>query len=209
MAAVARVDGGRCDPGAVRVRIVVTGPESTGKSTLAQLLGERLHAPVVPEAARLYAEALSARTPGATLTAADVAPIARLALSLDDHAMAAQPGTVVCDTDLVSTVVYARHYYGDVPAWVETAARERRGDLYLLCATDLPWTPDAVRDRPLHRDTLLQAFRDALHAFDCTVAWVAGTGDARVEQAWEAIARHQAAPLAAPLAAPHAREERS
>jgi len=178
------------DEARVTLRIVVTGPESTGKSTLATLLSDRLRAPVVPEAARLYAEAQVATGPERTLSAADVEPIARLAMSLEAQAMAARPAVAVFDTDLVSTVVYARHYYGSAPAWIEAEARERRGDLYLLCATDLPWTPDGIRDRPSAREELLRAFGDALCEFGCTAEWVEGTGVARVECAVRALGQH-------------------
>ncbi len=178
------------DGARVTIRIVVTGPESTGKSTIAALLGDRLHAPVVREAARLYAEAQLATNLERTLSAAHVEPIARLAMTLEAEALAARPAVAVFDTDLVSTVVYARHYYGSAPAWVEAEARERRGDLYLLCATDLPWTPDGIRDRPSAREELLGAFGDALCEFGCTAEWVEGTGVARVERAVRALTQH-------------------
>ena len=190
MEAVARRIVGNRDGARVTIRIVVTGPESTGKSTLAAVLGDRLRAPVVPEAARRYAEAQLETDPAHTLLATDVAPIARLAMSLEEQAMAARPAVAVFDTDLVSTVVYARHYYGSAPAWVEAEARQRRGDLYLLCATDLPWTADGIRDRPSAREELLRAFGDAMCEFGCTAEWVEGTGVARLESAVRALGQH-------------------
>lgn len=166
-------------------RIVVTGPESTGKSTLAVALGARLQAPVVPEAARLYAEL----RPERALTAHDVAPIARLAIAMDDASLALHPALEVLDTDLVSTVVYARHYYGEAPAWIEAEARKRRADLYLLCTTDLPWQSDGVRDRPDDRETLSRAFDDAMVEFACPTERVSGEGEARLACALRAIAQ--------------------
>jgi nicotinamide riboside kinase len=170
----------------VTFRVVVTGPESTGKSTLALALGERLGAPVVPEAARIHAEA----HPGRTLTADDVTPIGELALALEGQAALAAPPVLVLDTDLLSTIVYARHYYGEAPAWIAPALRERRADVYLLCATDLPWTPDGVRDRPEARESLWQAFRDTLREFGCVVAPVEGAGERRLANALHAVAAH-------------------
>ncbi|MBI1810179.1 MAG: ATP-binding protein, partial [Gemmatimonadetes bacterium] len=130
-------------------RLVVTGPESTGKTTLAGALAAQFGAPCLPEAARGYAEAR--RAEGRALTADDAEPIARAAIAAEDAALAAAPPLLVLDTDLVSTVVYTRHYYGGAPAWMEDEARGRRGHLYLLCDVDLPWTPDGVRDRPVAR----------------------------------------------------------
>ena len=158
-------------------RIVVTGPESTGKTTLAAQLAERLGAPLVAEAAREYAERVAR-----PLTATDVEPIARRAVALDDAARAGHPPVIVLDTDLVSTVVYARHYYGACPEWIVAAAHERRGDVYLLCDNDLPWVGDGVRDRPEARTELHALFSATLTAFGCMVVRVAhetvGTADA-------------------------------
>jgi NadR type nicotinamide-nucleotide adenylyltransferase len=165
-------------------RVVVTGSECSGKTTLAQALAEALGAPWVPEAARAYAEAR-----GGALTAADVEPIARATQAALHAAAAGAPPVLVADTDLVSTVVYARAYYGACPAWIEEACRESPADLYLLCAPDLPWVPDGVRDRPADADrtAMHAAFADALCALGARVALVAGAGDLRTASALRAV----------------------
>jgi len=100
-----------------------------------------------------------------------------------------RPGVrlAVLDTDLVSTVVYARHYYGACPAWVEAAARERLGALYLLCDVDLPWQADGVRDRPTQRTELHAAFVATLEACEARVMLVRGVGDERLALARRAV----------------------
>jgi len=142
-------------------RVCLTGPECTGKTALATRLAKELGTEWVPEASRIYAE--RKRRP---LTADDVGPIAEEHIALADVAAkrAGQRGAtvLVLDTDLVSTVVYARHYYGDAPAWVERAERERRADLYLLCDVDIPWVPDGIRDRPDAREEMFHLFESAL-----------------------------------------------
>jgi NadR type nicotinamide-nucleotide adenylyltransferase len=161
------------------VRICVTGPESTGKTTLARRIAEWAQVSWVPEAARLYAE-----RHGPDLHASDVTPIAREHIALADAA----PGrVVVLDTDLLSTVVYARDYYGSVPAWILEAERERRADLYLLCDVDVPWLPDGVRDRPTDRAKMFVLFRQALARRGANVVRVRGDWERRWTIAREAV----------------------
>ena len=176
---------------AVPRRVCVTGPESTGKTTLAQRLAELANTEWVPEASRSYAE-----RKGGTLTVDDVAPIAREHIALDDTASIREgvAGTklLVLDTDLLSTVVYARYYYGQVPAWIERAERARRAELYLLCDVDVPWVADGVRDRPANRGEMFELFHEALLRRRTPFVRVRGTWDER----WD-IARNAIAPFIA------------
>jgi nicotinamide riboside kinase len=100
-------------------RICLIGPECTGKSTLAERAERELGAVWVREYAREYVERVRA-----VLSAEDVEPIARGEIANLDAA--ADAALVVLDTDLISTVVYARHYYGSCPEWIEEEARRRR-----------------------------------------------------------------------------------
>lgn len=168
-------------------RVVLIGPESTGKTTLARELAAATGGLWVPEAARLVAERA---TTG--LSAATVEPIARLALALDDGARASSAPTLVYDTDLVSTVVYAHHYYGTCPDWILAEARARRADRYLLCVPDLPWHADGIRDRPGARTTLFRAFFEAVDAIGARPALVSGTGAGRLAAARAGLAAGRA-----------------
>jgi NadR type nicotinamide-nucleotide adenylyltransferase len=169
-------------------RIVVTGGECTGKTTLARALAARWQTTWAAEAAR---EVALARTGG--LGPEDVPVIARMHVRLADAAerAAGEAGRplVFFDQDLFSTAVYARHYYGDCPRWIERLAAERRGDLYLLCAPDLPWESDGVRDRPAAREEIHALFAAALSAAGARVAPVEGLAEARLAAAVEAVQR--------------------
>ena len=166
----------------VRIRrICVTGPESTGKTSLARQLAELTGAEWIPEASRIYAERVDRE-----LVASDVSPIAREHLALADPATErarSRGASLVLDTDLVSTMVYARHYYGEVPPWIERAEHARRADLYLLCDVDVPWVPDGVRDRPTDREAMFELFRLALARRHANVVEIRGGWSARWELA--------------------------
>ncbi len=169
-------------------RIVITGSESTGKTTLARELAAHFGSLWVAEQSRTYAERVKRE-----LTAEDVSPIASEQIAAEDAALAEAIRRnikwVFLDTDLVSTVVYARHYYGSCPAWIEAEARARLGSLYLLCDADIDWTPDTVRDRPHSRETLNAEFRTTLAEFGARVCSVRGTGDSRMTAALNCIAK--------------------
>ena len=159
-------------------RLCLIGPESTGKSELAAALSRHYNERWTPEFAREYAEAHE------ELTAEDVEPIARGEMALLNR------GDRILDTDLLSTVVYARHYYGSCPAWIEDEARRRRAELYLLMDTDLPWESDPARDTGGEaREDLFDEFRAALDEFETTWVVVSGDWPSRFRTAVDAIAQ--------------------
>ncbi len=150
-------------------RVVVTGSECTGKTRLVEHLARRFGCPWAPEHARAYAD--RKRAP---LGPEDVEPIGRGQLEGEDRAAAQAGALVLLDSDLVSTLLYARHYYGECPPWIEAAARQRRADLYLLLHPDVPWLPDGVRDRGDRRDEMHALFEATLAELGCHVVQVRG-----------------------------------
>ena len=161
-------------------RICLTGPESTGKTDLSERLARALRLPWVGEFAREYAE-----THGNDLLPEDVEPIARGQIASEDRLSGAR--CVVLDTDLISTVVYARYYFGECPQWIEDEARRRRADLYLLLDTDVEWKPDPCRDPdPNAREDLFDAFRATLDEFETNWKIVSGDWEERWRQVYEA-----------------------
>jgi NadR type nicotinamide-nucleotide adenylyltransferase len=164
------------------IRVVLTGSESTGKTTLAEQLALHYAAELVPEFVRGYAE-----SKGGGIEFSDHGPIAHGQIALEDEHIARGARLVVQDTDLLSTVVYCKHYFGACPAWIEEAAAARRPDLYLLCDIDLDWIADGVRDRGHMREEMQQLFRDAVLASGVATATVTGIGPERLERAVDAI----------------------
>lgn len=173
---------------AAPIRVVLTGSESVGKTVLAGELAARYDAALVPEFVRDYA--MRKPTP---LGPDDLDPIARGQMAAENaHAAAAAARgarLVIQDTDVLSTAVYAGHYYGECPAWLADAARERRPDLYVLLEIDVPWIPDDVRDRGHLRDEVQGLFRDAVAASGAPYVVIRGGWDERRRQATDAIDR--------------------
>ena len=164
--------------------VVVTGAESTGKSTLAAALSAELRAPLSLEHARAYAESL-----GRPLVVGDVERIARGQRRNEDEAMGrAAGGVVILDTDLRSTLVYARFYYAGAPSWLESEVATRVPALYLLCGTDVAWVPDPVRDRPQEREAIQRAISSSIRSTGASVVVeVRGTAAQRLDAARAAI----------------------
>jgi NadR type nicotinamide-nucleotide adenylyltransferase len=168
-------------------RVVLIGPECTGKTWLAGELARHYGVPWSPEHAREYVD-----RHGEALAYADVDPIGHGQQAGEDAAVeqarAAGAPLVVLDTDLVSTIVYGRHYYGGCPGWIEEEAPRRLGDLYLLHHVDVAWVADGrQREQPERRGELFERFRATLAGLRARVADVRGTWDERRRRAIEAV----------------------
>ena len=161
--------------------VVLTGVESTGKSTLAQALAARLGRPWVPEAARSYLELRGGRYDEGDL----------LAIARRQWAWARWvEGPAVLDTDLWTLVLWAEVRFKRVHSWLSAAAAAQGPRLYLLCEPDLPWAEDPLREHPSPEA------RAALHARYTAMLtaqgwpWVClrGTGPERLVAAEAALA---------------------
>jgi NadR type nicotinamide-nucleotide adenylyltransferase len=164
------------------MRVVLTGSESTGKTTLAGRLAEHFNAELVPEFVRGYAEAK-----GGIIDFEDHGPIARGQMALEDDHTARGASLVVQDTDLLSTVVYCEHYFAHCPPWIREAAVARRPDLYLLCEIDVDWVHDGVRDRGHMREAMQELFREAVRSSGVATAVITGDWGERLQRAVDAI----------------------
>jgi len=142
------------------IRVVVTGSECTGKTTLATALARHYETVASREFVRDFVD-----RKGAAPVYADVEEIARGQIAVEEAAVREARRLVILDTDLLSTFVYSRHYYGDCPVWIDEAVNTRKGHLYLLAGTDVPWVADdGQRDRTGRRQEMHSLFRSELIA---------------------------------------------
>jgi len=167
---------------AAHTRICLIGAESTGKSSLAEELARRFGGVVVPEFAREYA--LRVARP---LDFFDAFPIARGQIANQDRLTSSASGVVILDTDLVSTVVYCRYYWGVCADWIEREAARRLADLYLFLDIDVPWIADPARDASANREHVHAEFESALHEFKVRHVTIGGNWEERKRKAIEAI----------------------
>lgn len=167
-------------------RISLTGPEASGKSTLAAQLAAHYGTAFVPEYARQY---LTAHGPQYTL--ADVERIARGQLRHEDAARAAlaPQKPLFCDTDLLVIKIWLENAFGTCPAWILAALSRPRYALTLLLAPDLPWAPDPLREHPdpAQRWRFYELYLAELQRRSWPFAEISGTYAQRLAQARAAV----------------------
>lgn len=158
-------------------KIVVTGPESTGKSTLCEQLAMHYNTIWCPEFAREYL-----LKNGTAYTFENLLEIAEGQLALEEQAIRKaveqNKSMVILDTDLYVLKVWCEFVFGKCHPWILEQIAKREYDLYLLCNTDLPWIKDALREYPdiETRNKLFSIYKDLL--INQSTAWAVIEGDA-------------------------------
>ena len=91
---------------------------------------------------------------------------------------------LICDTDLLETMVYSQEFYGGfVDPLLEKAALENTYHLYLLTYIDTPWEADDLRDRPDQRVEMFNAFENALKKYNRPYVLIKGDIETRLATA--------------------------
>jgi nicotinamide riboside kinase len=164
--------------------IIVTGPESTGKTTIATALAENFSGILVPEYARNYVEGLNR-----PYNYSDICKIAEWQYSQMKHYMReGADRLVIFDTYLIISKIWLLWFNGIYPEWIDNAIRESGNCLYLLCATDIEWEPDNVRENGGEaRERLFREYQAELEKFKLNYRIVSGYGDKRISNALQFV----------------------
>lgn len=168
-------------------RVAIFGPESTGKTALAEQLAAQFGEPWAPEYVRKFWD-----DHGGVIVAADLPAIARGQIDGEEAAAARAQRVMFCDTDLLTNVLWADLLFaGKCLPWVreEAERRSRNYALYLLCDTDLPFVPDPQRSFPdeAGRAMCRRLWRETLESRGLPFVEICGEGDARLVAAVAAV----------------------
>jgi NadR type nicotinamide-nucleotide adenylyltransferase len=187
------------------IKVAVIGPESTGKSTLCELLAQHYNTQWCPEFAREYL-----LTHGTNYSYDDLLYIAKGQVAMEDEYVesivrSSEPEVynsvhdselrtpnsklLFIDTDMYVMKVWSEFVFGKSHKWILEQIVEREYDLYLLCNTDLPWVKDKLREYPdlKTRDRLYHIYKDIM--INQSTPWVdiSGDYDERSQKAIKAV----------------------
>lgn len=165
-------------------KVVITGPECSGKTTLALALARAMRGRCVGEAARGYLDALAR-----PYEEKDLPAIARAQLAGEDRAMeqAGADGLVVCDTDLLTLRIWSEEKYGRCDPWIIRQTEQRPYALWLLCRPDIPWEPDPQRENPHDRDRLFARHEELLRELEKPFVIMEGEHPRRLRKAIDLV----------------------
>lgn len=164
------------------IKVAITGPESTGKSWLAQNLAQYYNTTWVPE----YAREFLGHT-GGEYTYGDILTIAEGQFKTENIELRKASRLLFSDTEFLVTRIWCEVRFGKVHPWIEEMTVSHRYDLYLLCDIDLPWEYDPLREHPEMRQLLYDKYKAALDALNVNYSVVSGTGELRLKNAIEFV----------------------
>lgn len=163
--------------------VVVTGAESTGKSTLTKALATHFNVPAITEFAREYIEQLNH-----PYDYNDVEIIARKQAEQVKAVKESEYPIIFIDTWLIITKVWFEVVFQKIPGWLEDEIQSTKVDLFLLCDTDIPWVPDPVRENGGEKRNLLQLrYIENIKKYNFTFQTIKGENNLRFENALQYI----------------------
>jgi NadR type nicotinamide-nucleotide adenylyltransferase len=163
-------------------KVVIIGPECTGKSELSDYLAKAFNTVWVEEYARRYLNQLQR-----PYNEQDLPLIAEGQLSLEDELMKQANDVLICDTNLYVIKIWSLFKYGYCDQRILDAISQRKYDLYLLTYIDIPWEYDPQREHPDQREELYAMYLGEMKNQSVPFLTISGSRDKRQQEAREAI----------------------
>jgi NadR type nicotinamide-nucleotide adenylyltransferase len=169
------------------LKVVLFGPESSGKTTLSRELANYYNTYWVEEFAREYLQNKWDKEKK-ICELEDIIPIAKGQIKLENEFSKKTSTLLICDTDLLETKIYSEIYYdGFCDPVLKAYALQNKYDLYILTDIDIPWIKDDLRDRPNNREEMFLAFKKALIKYNRPYIVVSGDLKSRMKIATQEI----------------------
>ncbi len=161
------------------LRIALTGPESSGKTTLSTSISEHYGVSFVAEYARMYLENNKGLYEQKDLDCIAQGQLERILSSKEE--------IVISDTDFSVLEVWSQYKYGEVSAVINEYSRQDLFDLHILCCPDIPWEEDSLRENPTSRNELFERYKESLLKHNKRSIIVAGPHEARLKKSLQSI----------------------
>ncbi|WP_300439646.1 ATP-binding protein [Christiangramia sp.] len=169
------------------IKIVIFGPESTGKTTLSEDLARHYSEPLVHEYMREYLQEVW-YSEKRICKPKDIIPIAEGQMKAENQLSGKAKNVLICDTNLLELKVYSEAYYdGYCDPKLLKHALNNYYHLYFLTYIDVPWTPDDLRDKPHDREGMFRRFKDTLEQHQKPYFLLRGNREERLKTAIKEI----------------------
>lgn len=163
-------------------KFAITGPESTGKSTLSKQLAEYYNCELVEEYAREYIDKLTH-----PYTQEDILQIAKTQKQIEFKKAKRADKILITDTELIVTKIWSDIKYQNCHPWIIENIEKQDYDLYLLCDIDLPWESDPQREHPHLRKHLFNLYKQELESRNLNFKIISGEKNERFKKARQFI----------------------
>ncbi|MDZ4708459.1 MAG: ATP-binding protein [Saprospiraceae bacterium] len=165
-----------------KITICITGPESSGKTTLASTLSAFFRWPMVSEYARQHLS-----SGGVVLTGTDLVKLAHHQIYSENQALQTVSDGIICDTDMVVLKIWCLEKFKRTPIALDALCNHHRYGMTLLCKPDLAWHPDPLRENPMDRDRLFNRYLLEVQNLQLNCKIIEGHGKQRALQAIKII----------------------
>ncbi|MDA9325540.1 ATP-binding protein [Flavobacteriales bacterium] len=161
-------------------KIIITGPESSGKTTLSNALKKYFNTFLVTEYSREYIDQLNSK-----YNYEDLLKIAKQQLKNEDNTQLTTP--IICDTDLITIKIWSEYKYSKCDSWILQHIKKQQNEsrFYLLCKPDIKWKYDPQRENQFDRKVVFDIYKKELEALNHQY-FVIDNGD-RLKKAINAI----------------------